>query len=52
MYGPLDAVFYPLKTLVAILLVYALAGSLRHKLRLAKPTVPRPLAGPPTMSQG
>lgn len=42
MYGPIDAILYPLKTLVAILLVYALAGSLRRKLRLAEPSVPVP----------
>lgn len=42
MYGPIDAILYPLKTLVAILLVYALAGSLRHKLRVSEPAPPQP----------
>lgn len=52
MYGPIDAVLYPLKTLVAILLVYALAGSLRHKLRLAGPVISGPGPTPAPLGDG
>lgn len=36
MYGPLDAIIYPLKTLVAILLVYLSHFSLRRRLQAAE----------------